>query len=327
MKINKKYILLIFGLTSMGLILTGCNSKDDSIESLDVSKGSIVKEENGNYYNYKFDPKGYSKIETEKVILSYDLETGNYIYNSQGKNGVVAKDKDISIDYANPKGLKLSKDGSYFSYFKDDTYLELVVKDIKTNKEMEVNSNVAISGTLIDWVDDDKLVYYGIDDKKNNGIFVYNIKEQKEEILYKLDNGYIQFLKATTNGVIFVQQTVNNKRILKIVDLNKNVDELTDNILEVNDILKTEKGIFILGKMKDNNYSIYKVKDNNVKRLVFDFPNIIHLEKGLSSDSEGNILFIGSTENFSKEKVYTCIDGAVSSLTTEESKYHFIDIK
>ncbi|MEN8434303.1 hypothetical protein NX821_001486 [Clostridium septicum] len=85
MKINKKYILLIFGLTSMGLILIGCNSKDDSIESLDVSKGSIVKEENGNYYNYKFDPKGYSKIETEKVVLSYDLETGNYIYNSQGK--------------------------------------------------------------------------------------------------------------------------------------------------------------------------------------------------------------------------------------------------
>ncbi|ATD55211.1 hypothetical protein [Clostridium chauvoei] len=327
MKISKKYILLILGLTSTSLILNGCSKKNISVESIQLSKGSIVKEVDGTYSNYKFESNEYSKIETEKVILSYDLDSGNYIYNSNGKNGVVAKDNEIPIDYNNPKDLKLSKGGNYFSYFKDESYMELVIRDVKNNKDIQINSNVAISGTLVEWLNEDTLVYYGIDDKKNNGIFTYNLKENKEELIYKLQNGFIQFLRTYEENVIFVQQTMENNRYLKIIDLNKNVKDITSEIIEVSDVLSTEKGLFVLGKMKDNNYSIYKIEGGNVKRLVFDFPNIIHLEKGLSCDKDGNLLFIGSTSSFSKEKVYTYVDGSITSLTNLESKYHFIEVK
>ena len=79
--------------------------------------------------------------------------------------------------------------------------------------------------------------------------------------------------------------------------------------------------------MKDDNHSIYEVKDGKVNRLIYDFPNIIHLEKGLSSDEDGNVLFIGSTDSFEKENIYIYEDGYVKVLTNDNFKYYFVDIK
>ena len=58
--------------------------------------------------------------------------------------------------------------------------------------------------------------------------------------------------------------------------------------------------------------------------MVYDFPKIINLDKGLSKDSNGNILFIGGDEP-NVEKVYICEDGAISELSDKEGKYYFIN--
>ena len=68
--------------------------------------------------------------------------------------------------------------------------------DLSTSKSIDVNSNVVISGQLVDWLNKDTIIYYGIDKEKNNGIFTYNIKEKKETLIYKLDIGYLRAFKS-----------------------------------------------------------------------------------------------------------------------------------
>lgn len=328
MKINSKYLLLLVSMLSSWLFISGCNKTiDTTSEKITLYKGSVTREENGNHANYNLTEGKYNKLETEKVIVAYDILSGNCVYEKNGKLYVQSEEDSIEIvdkDIINPK---LSPGGKYISYFKRDKYMELVIKRLKDNKEIEIKTNVAISGSLMDWNTEKSLVYYGVDENKNNAIFSYNIESGKEEIIYKLENGYLEFIKAFKDGLIFVQESVGGVKSLKSIDGDNNVKLLTEEIDVLKDIIITDQGTYFLGKMKNNNESIYEVKQNSIERVIYDFPSIIHLEKGLSYDENGNILFIGGTDSFEKEKIYTYDNGYIKSLTNEDVKYYFVDVK
>ncbi|MBU3106593.1 hypothetical protein [Clostridium gasigenes] len=327
MKINSKYVLLISSMLSSWLFISGCsNTLEAPSEKIILLKGAIAREENGNHTNYNLTEGKYNKLEVDKSVAAYDIISGNYIYEKEGSAFIHYKDEDMKILDKNIINPKLSSGGDYYSYFKKDKYMQLVVKSLKDNKEIEINTNVAISGNLMDW-SNNNIIYYGIDENKTNGIFSYNVSNGKEELIYKLESGYLEFLKASKDGIVFLQGSLSGKKILKSIDKEKNIKVITDEIVELKDIEISEKGIFILGKMKDNNHSIYEVKDGKVNRIIYDFPNIVHLEKGLSSDENGNVLFIGSTDSFEKEKIYIYEDGYVKVLTNDNFKYYFVDIK
>ena len=327
MKINSKYVLLISSMLSSWLFISGCsNTLEAPSEKIILLKGAIAREENGNHTNYNLTEGKYNKLEVDKSVASYDIISGNYIYEKEGSAFIHYKDEDMKILDKNIINPKLSSGGDYYSYFKKDKYMQLVVKSLKDNKEIEINTNVAISGNLMDW-SNNNIIYYGIDENKTNGIFSYNISNGKEELIYKLESGYLEFLKASKDGIVFLQGSLSGKKVLKSIDKEKNIKVITDEIVELKDIEISEKGIFILGKMKDNNHSIYEVKDGKVNRIIYDFPNIVHLEKGLSSDENGNVLFIGSTDSFEKEKIYIYEDGYAKVLTNDNFKYYFVDIK
>lgn len=328
MKKSRIYVLFIAAVSFSCLTLTGCGKENNTVieEKIEISSGSVLIEENGEYKNYNLEDEKYSKLDADKTIIEYDKDSGKYIYNSNGEKYLYNNKESIKINEKNPIKLQISPNGKFITYFKNEGYLQLVIIDAETGEELEFDSRVAISGDLIDWIGEEQLVYYGIDDDKNNGLFTYNIKTNEEELLYKLDVGYIEFLETSKRGTVFVQETVNSEKILKLIDSNKDVTELTNEIVEVSDIEITDKGVYLLGKLKDDNYSVYKI-DNGIKRLIFDFPSIIHLDKGLSSDDEGNILFIGSIDSFNNENIYKYADESITAITDTDLKYNFVKIK
>ena len=327
MKINKKCVLLLSSLISSWLFISGCkDTLEAPSEEITLIEGAVAREEDGNHTNYNLTEGKYNKLEVEKAIAVYDTVSGNYVYEKDGNVFVKYKDSDIEVLDKNIINPKLSQDGEYFSYFKRVEYMELVVIRLKDNEKIEINSTVSISGDLMDW-SNGNIVYYGVNENKINGIFSYNIESQKEELIYALESGYLEFLEYSKEGIVFLQETVYGKKTLKSVNKDKEVKIIIEDIVELEDIEITEKGIFVLGKMKDENYSIYEVKDGKFNRLIYDFPNLIHLEKGLSSDSNGNILFVGSTDSFEKENIYIYEDGYVKSMTNDNAKYYFVDIQ
>ncbi|MCR1949731.1 MULTISPECIES: hypothetical protein [unclassified Clostridium] len=327
---NKKRIRNIFLVNFILLIsifLYGCKSEIEEENKVDILNGAIAIENSGEYKIYNLTNDKYEKVDTEYIITAYDLESGNFIYNENGEYKIKYLGKEERIeDGKKVISPKIAQNGEYLAYFLKDEFLDLKIKDLSKNKNISIDTKVSISGELVDWLNENTLVYYGISEDKINGIFTYNINNNEEKLLYKLDLGYVEFLKVLDNGIVFVQEKEGKQKILKVIDESGEVNEVIEDVLDVSDVESTPDGIFILGKLENNSYSLYKYHDKKARRLVYDFPKLINLEKGLSKDKDGNIIFVGG-EDVITEKVYRCTNDAISIIDGESGTYNFIECR
>ena len=317
------------------LLILGCkeeNTNSNNVaEVIQLEKGAVLKSEEGKYNIYNYKNYKYYKEDTQSTVLAYDKGSSSYICIEDGKRFIVYNNKKYIIKDEKYEGLKLSPHGKYISYFLDDNGLKLkVFKNDDKNSEIKINTNVSISGTLYDWYDDNTIVYYGVKTDKTNGLFTYNLITNKEELIYKVEEGYLAYLKGTVDNLLFLQINLENDKELIVIDKKtKNSNVLSNEIEELNDVISLNEKFYFTGKMKDDSESLYEIEDNNIKRLVFDFPAIIDAEKGLKADNEGNILFVGKNDISSQyEKIYSYNkDKSVSVVSDEAVDYVFIDYR
>lgn len=330
-KLKRKYLYVI-AFSVFSLFTLGCNLNKEAAElnvaeDMKLNSGAVLKSENGSYSLYDYNDK-YIKHEPDKIVLTYDKSSGNYIYRDDNEIFAVYNHKQNKIESDEYIKLKLSPGGKYVSYFVEDNGMKLKVIRLEDNKEVEINSNISISGTIYDWYNDNSIIYYGVSDDGINGIFINNIEDNKEELLYKIKEGYIAYLKATIDNILFFQLNFENERQLIMIDKStKNIEILNEDIEEIKDVISLNDDIFFVGRIKDNVNSIYKITNGDIKRLVYDFPIMIDTEKGIKADVNGNILFIGSNDpNRSTEQLYKySLDGSISSMSDKSSDYAFVD--
>lgn len=333
----KRKCLSIVAFIVLPLCLLGCSTSknaDDgtgnATEELRINSGAVLKSEEGYYKLYDYENGKYSKTDTEDVVLAYDKESSSYIYTTQGANYVVRNGKRNEIEDKDISGLKLSKGGKYISYFIQDNGLKIKIYEMDNNKQVDINSNVTISGTLYDWYDKDTLVYYGVSNEGVNGLFTYNLNDNKEELLYKIQEGFLAYIKGNEDDVLFLQITLENKRELMVIDKStKDVKTISCDMDEIKDIVKVNDKYYASGRGKDNVNSLYELDLKKSKRLIYDFPSIVKSEKGLSVDENGNILFIGSKSGLSsEEQIYQySSDGTVSLVENTGLDYVFVVYK
>ena len=314
------------------LFMLGCGpekqpSQPDMAENIELNSGAVLKSENGDYNLYDYDDK-YIKSETNKLVLTYDKSSSSYVYRDKNDTFAVHDKREYKIDDSDYIKIKLSPGGEYVSYFIDDNCMKLKLINLKEDEIIEIDSHVSISGTIYDWYDSKSLVYYGVSDDGINGIFVYNIQENKEDLLYKLKEGYLAYLKGTIDNVLFLQLNFTNERQLILLNKDtKEIEILNNNIEEIKDVICQDEDIYFIGRVKDNVNSLYKVSSETTKRVVYDFPISIDCEKGIQRDGDGNILFIGSNSpNRGKEQIYRYSkDGSISSISDEATDYAFVE--
>ncbi|MDO5516890.1 MAG: hypothetical protein Q4F66_05000 [Clostridium sp.] len=334
--IKRKFLSMIAFIV-LPLCLLGCSPSNDkgdvtsnAAEELKLNSGAMLKSEEGSYKLYNYEDGKYSKTDTDDVVLAYDKESSSYICAGEGANYIVYNGMKNEIEDKDISGLKLSKEGKYISYFIQDNGLKIKIYDTADNKEVKIDSDVTISGTLYDWYDKDTLVYYGVSDDGVNGLFTYNLKENKEELLYKIKEGFLAYIKGTQDDVLFLQITLENKRALMVIDKNsKNVETISLDIDEIKDVIKSNEKYYVAGKGKDNVESLYELQGGKAKRVVYDFPAVVNAQKGLSVDESGNILFIGSKNGeTSEEQIYKYSnDGTVSLVQNTGTDYAFVVYK
>ncbi|CAI3243366.1 Conserved hypothetical protein [Clostridium neonatale] len=332
---KKRIFICVFIFIVFPLLVLGCQeekiSSNNAAEVIQLGKGAVLKSEEGQYNIYNYRDYKYYKVDTQSTILAYDKSSNSYICIEHGKHFIVYNHNKYIIKDEKYEGLKLSPHGKYISYFVDDNGLKLkVFKNDEKNSEIDINSDVSISGTLYDWYDDNTIVYYGVKSDKTNGLFTYNLITNKEELIYALEEGYLAYLKGTGDNLLFLQINLENDKELVAIDKkNKNCNILSNEIEELNDVISLNGNFYFTGKMKDDSKSLYKIEENDIKRLVFDFPAVINAEKGLKADSEGNILFVGKNDIYSEyEKIYSYNkDKSVSVVSDEAIDYVFIDYR
>ena len=335
MKLSKRKCWSILVFIVLPLFILGCSAEKvkttpNVTEAIKLNSGAVLKSEEGIYKLYDYKNGEYEKMKSNNIVLAYDKNSSSYISVENGKSYVATNGNRFEIKDLDYSELKLSKDAGYISYFIENNGYKLKIFDTALNKEIEMKSNVSISGTLYDWYDVNTLVYYGVSNDGVNGLFTYNIKENKEELLYRIEEGYLAYIKGTIDNVVFLQLTLeNNRELVMINKKTKDVKVLTDNIEELSDIIINKEKIYFTGKISDNASSVYEFKNNKPKRLVFDFPAVVKTEKGLTIDENGNILFVGSnSENSNDEQIYTYTqDGSISAVSKNSVDYVFLDYR
>lgn len=335
MRLSKRECFGLFMFIILPLFILGCASSKDktpsnTTEEVKLNLGAMLKSENGIYKVCNYEEGKYKETKSNEIILIYDKSSSNYVCVEDKKYYIVTSKNKFQINDSDYSQLKLSSGGKYISYFVEDNGLKLKVFDTDENKQIDIKSNVAISGILYDWYDQENLIYYGIDSDGKNGLFTYNIKENKENLLYNMKEGYLAFLKTNGDNVVFIQLTLENKKQLMVLNKeSKEVTLLSKAIDNLTDIKMYNEKMYFTGKASNNINSLYELDNNKIRRLVFDFPAIVNVEKGLEIDDDGNILFIGSENSSNKEEqIYEYSnDGSISSISESSVDYAFVDYK
>lgn len=325
---SKSLILLV---VVCSLLFVSCESNvEEKVQGIKLDEGAIIQNDSGELSNFNILDGSYSKVESDKVVGIYNSKCECYISSKDGEyiyynNGVEKKINSVDVGATN---LKMSNEGSYLSYFtKEDGMFELKLKSLKDDSDVEFDSNVYISSTYMDWIDDENIVYYGISNERINGIFIYNLKSKKESLFYKLDNGIIQYLKTVDSGLICIQETIDNGRMLKLIGKDgQDVDILSKEVMQIKDIIQVNEDYYFMGKVIGGIESVYKLSNKKVKRIVFDFPAVIDFNKGLSKDKEDNILFVGqSSKNAALQEIYKVSSkGTISKVKDSKKEYSFV---
>ena len=324
-----KRILIAFQLMLTALVFIGCNKEQVEEESkVTLNKGAFVDESN-NYETFNFNSEdSYEKINTnDKVINNFNIESNTYTFYKDNSFYINYDNKDIKIEHDKIANLKISPDGNYVFYFINDEYLVPAVMDLQENKEILLDNKAVISGQFIDWITEGKLAYYGVDtESKSTGIFTYDVKGKSEEKLYTISNGYVKFLKHIDDGLALVEEHYGEDTVLNVINVNGTVSEISKDVIDINDVEEVDGKIYLLGRVKNNNYSIYEIDNGQIKRLLFDFPNILYAEKGLSVNENGEILFVGSSGNNKDEHLYKYYDNSVVLVCDTIKSCNFINI-
>lgn len=332
MKKIKYPILAIMVYICFSFMLVGCtNEITDEVTDEKVivlNKGAYVNEKSNEYTIYNInDDNNFEVVDTNEVIIAYNNLSSTYIYVEDGDFYVKYNNKEKKVDEETIYHQKISPKGNYLFYFINDKYLTPMIMDLKDSEVYSLHNQAIISGEFIDWISESKLAYYGVDNENRiTGIFTYDLVSLKEELIYKIDLGYIQYLKSMGNGVFFLQETYGDDAILKCITSDGVVTEICSGIEEINDIEVTEEGTFILGRIKNNTYSLYRIEDGGAQRLIYDFPSIINIQKGIAADINGDIMFIGGRDNIKEQYIYKYSKGNVSIITKEGGDYNFIEI-
>ena len=304
-------LLVVIQIMVLGVMLISCEKDEKKDETGILLKQGAFVDEKDNYKTFNENDEGvYKEIDTNgKIINNYNLSSNTYTFFKDNSFYVNYNSEDIKINHDKIANLKISPNGEYIFYFINDEYLIPAVMNLKQKKEILLENKALISGQFIDWITNEKLAFYGVDtDKKITGIFTYDISDNSEENLYKINNGFVKFLKHIKDGVALVEEHYEESTVLKVINIDYTVKEISNEVIDIND------------------FSIYEISDNGIKRLIFDFPNILYVDKGLSVNEDGEILFIGSAGEDKKEYIYKYSDGTVTLVDKDIDTCNFINI-
>ena len=351
MTIRRTYGVIFFLVITV--LLNGCsdtNKQVDGSQGLTIPKSPIMALE------LNSSNVSYNKIQNNRILkVGSSSDISNMVYNinanvtaytkilSKGKelnNVEIYIEKNDNVyrlnNFYNADNLKLSPDGNMLVYrtFKKDSLESaqgLKVYDINHNKEMRINKDSLVSGTLYEWLDEDNLLYYAVKNGKTDSdkIYKYNFTSKKEEVYLDKINGYCTYFTVEKGNILFFSKLGDDtnlsyyyKNTGKVKTLNNNFSDIYDSVYNA-----VTKEFFILARDKYGVTGLFKVnvENNTCKRVNYDFPKLINKDGGISADINGNVYFSGTSDRSDNPQydiyMYNVNDNSINLLSSRPSNY------
>lgn len=220
-----------------------------------------------------------------------------------------------------PSGDKIA-----YRYYKQDSMdsiEDMTVYNIKDKKVIKLNTDTIISGNLYEFINDNEILYYGVNLNTNDrGIFKYSLDTNIEELIYKLSDGNITSLKYAGDNEVLAVKSDNTGSGLYSIDLkNSEMKKIQSDIEEIYSFNNVGENSYILAKEKGKNSAIYKWS-GNLKRLTYSFPKNIDSKSPIINDDNENLYFVGYDDDKSKSDIYMIKkDGSVNLVSNRSGAY------
>lgn len=330
---NKYKILLGIILFSMGLY--GCtlpSIKDEKVNNIDISENLIadIKNDEESYFYLKNgileesyliasgSIRGYSTIGDVTIFLEY-YENGKRINIKKNENL-----KSLNINETITR-LKLSLDGENILLItKNENFIPTYsIINTHTLEQIYLDEEIFISGDMITFLNNDELIFYGVDvNKKLSGIFKYNLKEKEYELLREIKDSFVSYIKALDENKIFILLTKEEKNKIGLWDINQNsIIEMESEFESIENVVFFDEKIYLSARYNGNiNLYCSDFKKQVIKRLTYDFPKqlarnsafIIEDNKIYFSDENGILYFYdiekGTTNILNNDRRYMIVD-------------------
>ncbi|OFI07571.1 hypothetical protein CLOACE_01750 [Clostridium acetireducens DSM 10703] len=334
-------------------LINGCTSKTNNVlESSPVEYGEIMAAfQNGNEVNYyKIEDGNLSSIDFKDNVaeFQYNLNSKVYVYLINIKKGNNLTNNKIEVQKNNEKfyidkyyfnsGVKISPNSSkiaFTAYSKDslESIEGLKIYDIKNNKEINLNSNILISGDLYNWISDEKIIYYGTNPNKKiyNNICVYNTKDKTEKVYMDKVEGFCTSLIPLESNLLYIEQQYDDSKLAFYNSENNTKKIINNNLEKIYDWAFNSKTgeVFFIGKEKNTDKNaLYEFSLNykNLNKLNYDFPENVDENGGISIDKSGNVYFCGyNSEDFNSKDIYMYNNKEKSNnLISIESGHYYV---
>lgn len=317
----KKLTICILLFSIISIFFTGCgtNINEQNINENIPHYGQVTAVLNSEELSYIYDVKnnemkkiGSSKEKIKELSVSDSGTIAQIIYMGAGKN----LDSTHIIVYINGKELLLKnffaasdiilnpagKMLAYRSYNSDSlgSAQGLQIFDIDAKKTSKVSKKVMTSGNVYTWQGNDNIVYYGVEDGDNSygKLYIFNVPQNKESIYFDGLQGYCTRILPVNNGIVYFENNNNDNAVLYYLDENKKKKKITSEISTIYAMAYNNLSDEIIAVGRSENeykttlYSI-SMSTHAVKRVVYDFPEIVDANTTLATDSNGYVYFTG----------------------------------
>ncbi|WP_026881298.1 hypothetical protein [Clostridium akagii] len=325
------------------------NLKKNNIKFSDTMALSMDK--NGEKaYNLKdgnvLNSGSLSKVEN----ISYSIQKKTWIYTKNIGTGINLSNNYVSIDnkgkayninksysYAD---VRLSNSGNYIALrsFKTDNLGSaegMGVYSTNGGNKINFDKNVLVSGDLYRWINNDTLLYYGVEASQNGygKIYGYDFPGHSPKVVFDKFKGYCTFFLPLENGdIIYVENDSNVYNMFYYEKASDKINTIGSSIQEIFDYTIDTKNnnIYMLGK-DENTSEIalyrYDLIAKNINRITYDFPSIVDKSGGIAVDSLGKVYFCGIINTTSINNsiyMYDISNNSVNLISKIENNYHII---
>lgn len=347
---NIGYFLIVF--LVVGLV--GCKSHITSEgEKVDIPNFTKVialrrEKDSSNIYNVENGDINKS-METKDVIdVKYNNKNKTYIFtnfiekgNELNKNKltIIKNGEQTILDkFYSASDIDISTDGNKIAYrsFKEDSLQSaegMKIYDLENKKEIKIKSDVLVSGNVFRWLNENEILYYGINSEKDNKakIYKYNVKENKEEVYVDSIEGICTYFMTNGEDVLLLSRQGDKYNLSYYNKKDNTFKKISEEISIIYKGTRSTKNMYFLGKNDlENKDYLYKIDGNtlNLTKLTYDFPAKIDINGGIVSDENGNVYFCGY-ENIKDQplnEIYTYKEkeDTVEILSDEENSYYIM---
>ncbi|MDK0889668.1 DPP IV N-terminal domain-containing protein [Clostridium perfringens] len=342
---RKAAALSLLVLVILSITLAGCNFSKGSNEEdskgkklkLPCSIVSTISGEDVLYYEVEGDSlkkldlnlKGHMEVYSEELGLAVYREFADKGTNLIITNGV--KKHKISVE-GNIEELIISPKGTKLLYrYNSGDKIGYKVLDLQNFKEFDFNENLAISGENVRFVNEDQLILYGVDlEKKQSGIYIYNIKDGSYTLEKQIVKAFIDYIDLVEDQVVlYTQSSIDGKKNCYIYNLdNKKESVISNEVGEIESLCKIGNVVYFIGTKGEGLRSLYSIDitNNKLDRLVYDFPKNIS-EKSKLIVVGDNIYFLGFNDSKEKNALYRYNLKEKSIKLIDSNKGQYIIIK